>query len=957
MKTRFLIFLAILFVSPGVHAQPPETNYLGTVVVSGYTDDAYYGPYNIGFDFYYWETKYTQFYINSNGQVIFSLYTPAETYMLTGENVAIPSASDPDNFIAPFWDDLVVDSYGKILYTTIGASPTRKLVIQYKNMGCYDYPSTLGTFQVILYETSNIIQLQYRLITLPNSARGTGGEATIGIENPAGTDGIQYSFNTSSSVTSSQAISFTPAAGPSYTVNSGAVYDGIYLTTNLVLPDPGITTLISPPQNAVIGEDYTFQWGASSYASSYTLYISTHPELIGATTYSAGANLSYDITGLTLDETYYWGVFASNATGTTWCEIKKFTTSSAPPLVPSPQTIWTEQGEDKTIDLGYTGGGVNPKTAKITSLPVQGTLYQYNAGTIGDEITSVPTNVTDADMKVIYAASGTAGNGVGNFDFLVNEDPGGDSDEATITINVSPPGVPNVIYVAKSTNVEIQFDIAMADPAGKHNQFTVTVNGSPAAPNSAALKTGDVYTIVLTLATPLTGTETVYVAYTQGDVRGATGGYLFSFTNTLVTLLAQTIDLTLDDNIKYRTNYITLPTTSPGGLTVTYSSSNPDVASVSTNRLYLHALGSFTLTGLQGGNATYAPVRRVKPYTVIKGDQTITFAALSAKTYGAADFNLSATASSGLTVTFAGNNDAVATVTGTLVHIVGGGSVVITASQAGNSLWNAATDVPRTQTVNKTTLTATADDKSRDYGEENPVFTINYSGFVNSEDISVIDVVPTATSTATPSTNVGTVPITVSGGSDNSYSFAYVSGTLTINKADQTITFDPLPDKETDDPDFDPGATASSGLTVSYSSDNLLVATIVSDMIHIVDAGTSNITASQSGNTNYNAASDVIQPLTVSVATGLENPVSSSKSFIIYPANNLINIQTLDNEWSGQQNSVRVFNIIGNPVNDLQNVELTRNSLVQIPSPAVKGLYVVEIRSGVRRYVGKVVVR
>lgn len=948
MKTRFLIFLAILFVTARVQAQPSEDVYLGTVVIDEYVDDASYGPFDIGFTFNYWGTDYTQFYVNSNGQVLFGAGS------LESADAAIPNASAPNNFIAPFWDDLVVDSYGKILYRQFGASPNGQLVVQFKNMGFYDYPSTLGTFQVILYENGTI-QVQYRLIVLPNSDRCRGGSATIGLENADGSAGVQYAHD-SPVLSSAKAVSFTPVAGPSYSINSDAVYDGVYLTTDTDLPEPGITTLIAPPQDAVIGSAYDFQWGAATYAESYTLYISTHPELIGAVTYPVGSDLTKSISGLTVPETYYWGVFASNTTGKTWCEIKKFTTSSLPPLVPVPQTIWTEQGEDKTIDLGYTGGGENPKTAIIKSLPDQGELYQYNAGVRGDQITVVPTSVTDADMKVIYAASGTAGNGVGNFNFLVNES-GADSDEATITVNVSPPGVPNVLYVAKSTNVEIQFDIPMADPAGKHGQFTVTVDGSPATINSASLKTGDVYTIVLTLTTPLAGTETVYVAYTQGDVQGATGGYLFSFTDALVTLLAQTIDLTPDDNLKYRTTYITLPTTSPGGLTVTYSSSNPDVASVSTNRLYLHALGSFTLTGLQGGNSTYAPVRRVKPYTVIKGDQTITFATLPAKTYGAADFNLSATASSGLTVTFAGNNDAVATVTGTLVHIAGGGSVVITASQAGNSLWNPAPDVPRTQTVNKTTLTATADDKSRAYGEENPPFTISYSGFVNSEDVSVIDVLPTASSTATPTTDVGTVPITVSGGSDNSYSFSYVSGTLTITKADQTITFNPLADKETGDPDFDPGATASSGLTVSYSSDNLSVATIVSSMIHIIDQGTTNITASQSGNTNYNAAADVIQPLTVNLATGLENPAGSSKSFNIYLAHGLINIQTLDNDWSGQQSSVRIFNIIGNPVCDLQNVEPTMNSLVQIPSPAVKGLYVVEIKSGLKRFVGKVIVR
>jgi hypothetical protein len=89
------------------------------------------------------------------------------------------------------------------------------------------------------------------------------------------------------------------------------------------------------------------------------------------------------------------------------------------------------------------------------------------------------------------------------------------------------------------------------------------------------------------------------------------------------------------------------------------------------------------------------------------------------------------------------------------------------------------------------------------------------------------------------------------------------TGTLTIAKASQMITFGALPAKNVGDPDFSPGATASSGLPVSYTSGNTAVATIVGGNIHIVAAGTSLITASQAGNTNYNAATPVSQTLTV----------------------------------------------------------------------------------------------
>ncbi len=85
--------------------------------------------------------------------------------------------------------------------------------------------------------------------------------------------------------------------------------------------------------------------------------------------------------------------------------------------------------------------------------------------------------------------------------------------------------------------------------------------------------------------------------------------------------------------------------------------------------------------------------------------------------------------------------------------------------------------------VTKVNLTATVSNASKIYGSSNPVFTINYSGFVNSENSSVLDLPPVASTTATVSSNVGSYPITASSGSDNNYSFTYVAGSLTVNKA------------------------------------------------------------------------------------------------------------------------------------------------------------------------------
>lgn len=88
-----------------------------------------------------------------------------------------------------------------------------------------------------------------------------------------------------------------------------------------------------------------------------------------------------------------------------------------------------------------------------------------------------------------------------------------------------------------------------------------------------------------------------------------------------------------------------------------------------------------------------------------KSNQTITFSALTSKKYGDSSFSLTGSASSGLSLSYSSSNTGVATVSGSVVTIVGAGSTTITASQAGNSSYNAAMSVSQGLTVNKASQT------------------------------------------------------------------------------------------------------------------------------------------------------------------------------------------------------------------------------------------------------------
>jgi len=183
----------------------------------------------------------------------------------------------------------------------------------------------------------------------------------------------------------------------------------------------------------------------------------------------------------------------------------------------------------------------------------------------------------------------------------------------------------------------------------------------------------------------------------------------------------------------------------------------------------------------------------VQTFTTLRVVPTITFNNIS-KTYGDANFDLGATSNSGGTIIYSVVTGGTGTVTlsGTnnkTVTIGEAGTVIIRATQAVDGIYDSATkDI--TLTINKAILTATADDKLKEYGDVNPVFTYAYAGFKNSETSAVLTVEPTASSIAATTTNVGSVDIDVTGGLDANYDFSYVKGTLTIGKATLTVTAD-----------------------------------------------------------------------------------------------------------------------------------------------------------------------
>ena len=93
------------------------------------------------------------------------------------------------------------------------------------------------------------------------------------------------------------------------------------------------------------------------------------------------------------------------------------------------------------------------------------------------------------------------------------------------------------------------------------------------------------------------------------------------------------------------------------------------------------------------------------------------------------------------------------------------------------------------------------------------------------------------------------------------------SGTLTIARAGQTIAFSALPGVAVGAAPFPLTASASSGLPVAFvSGRNPVGRDRVGNTVTVQAAGTTTITASQTGNSDVQAATSVPQSLTVNAA-------------------------------------------------------------------------------------------
>jgi hypothetical protein len=237
---------------------------------------------------------------------------------------------------------------------------------------------------------------------------------------------------------------------------------------------------------------------------------------------------------------------------------------------------------------------------------------------------------------------------------------------------------------------------------------------------------------------------------------------------------------------------------------VSYDVGSSTGCSVSVDQLTVtDASGTCSVTATKAADGNYnnttSDAVRV---TLGKASQTIGFDALANKTYGDEDFTLSATGGDSQNpVTFAlgsgsvgcslsGTNNATVTITG----VTGAtDKCIITASQAGNTNYEAATSVTRDFTIAKAALTIAADNKSMTYGDNLPTFSYTPTGFMPGDTASVISgsVSYSTNPQASSSSAAGTYAIVpdISGLSATNYTLIAQNGTLTVDKRQANVAY------------------------------------------------------------------------------------------------------------------------------------------------------------------------
>ena len=254
----------------------------------------------------------------------------------------------------------------------------------------------------------------------------------------------------------------------------------------------------------------------------------------------------------------------------------------------------------------------------------------------------------------------------------------------------------------------------------------------------------------------------------------------------------------------------TATATSSLAVALTIDATASSVCAISAGVVSFTAAGTCRIDANQAGDANWAAAPQVQQSMTVATpsptSQTITFTSTAPglATAGGPPYTPTATGGASgnpVILTIDATASSVCAISAGVVSFTGAGTCVIDANQAGNGTWAAAAQVQQSFTVGTnvvsppgalTTLTVTAEPKSRPFGSPNPAFTAVISGFATGQTPATSGITgsPACTTTATLFSPAGAYPITCSIGTLTSvaYAFTFVPATLTVVHGASSVT-------------------------------------------------------------------------------------------------------------------------------------------------------------------------
>lgn len=228
------------------HTPPIAYNQAGGNAIAVGIDDVWSPVINLPFNFCYYGVNYTTIAVGANGTIRFN---PAAG--IGGSYHPWPfTASCPDPTLTQAGDifgayhDIDPSLGGTIRWYLLGTAPCRIFVVSFNAVPQFSCTTTSTTQMMVLYETTNAIDVYIN--NKPTCNGWNGGRAIIGIQNPAGTAGIAAPGRNAAAnwtINTPEGWRFTPNGAPNYSVawSQGGTVIGTGNNIN-VCPGAGLTT-------------------------------------------------------------------------------------------------------------------------------------------------------------------------------------------------------------------------------------------------------------------------------------------------------------------------------------------------------------------------------------------------------------------------------------------------------------------------------------------------------------------------------------------------------------------------------------------------------------------------------------------------------------------------------------------------------------------------------------------